>query len=212
MFFRNPTDRVGALAKADQARARGRVRKAVRWYSTALEFQPGDLHTRAKLAPLLARLQRWDEAQRHFDQSAQGFLDAGFDAKAIAVWTVAAQALPERIEYRERIAEEHVKLGRRAEAAQVLLQGRPLLREKRQRPLAVRLLERALRLQPENLEACFDLAELHRLEGARDAAWELLASLVSRVGRRSTLWRKVRFAQLRLRPSFGGALDWVLAR
>jgi len=73
-----------------------------------LEHDPADHVVRSKLAPLLARVGRWDEARKNFDQAADGYLKVGFAPKAIAVWTVAAQTFPEQVEYwadRERAGE-----------------------------------------------------------------------------------------------------------
>src|SRR5207248_1239826 len=82
-------DRGKTLAAAEKARSRGRVRKAVRCYLKVLEHDPADHVVRSKLAPLLAKVGRWDEARQNFDKAAAGYLDAGFAPKAIAVWTVA---------------------------------------------------------------------------------------------------------------------------
>jgi tetratricopeptide (TPR) repeat protein len=211
VFWRKAYDRNVALATAEKAKARGRVRKAVRWFRKVLDHNPGDLQVRAKIAPLLARLKRWDEAKSSFDVAAAGFLDAGFDAKAIAVWTVAAQTFPEHVEYWERIANEQVKRGRRQDAVEALLQGRSQLRNKRQRPMAALLLRQVLALEGTHLEATLDLADLLRRDGIREEARRLLAGLLGIVAVRSQR-RRVRFAQFRLEPTFRGVLDWAFAR
>lgn len=211
MFWRKPYDRATALATADKARSRGRLRKAVRWYLKVLQQDDGDLQVHARLAPLLARLRRWDDSRRSFDKAAEGFLAAGFVPKAIAVWTLAAQTFPEQVEYWERIANEQVMRGKKADAVLALLDGRSRLRRKRQRPLAALLLRQVLEVQPGHIEASLDLADLLRRDGVRDEAKRLLSSLLTRVGR-GRMRRRVRFAQWRLEPSFRGAVAWALAR
>ena len=116
MFWSRPYDRGTALATAEKARSRGKVRKAVKWYLKVLKNEPADLQTNAKVAPLLARLGRWDESRQRFESAAQGFLAQGFAPKAIAVWTVAAQTFPEHVEYWERIANQLVMAGKRQDA------------------------------------------------------------------------------------------------
>jgi tetratricopeptide (TPR) repeat protein len=212
VFWRRTYDRGKTLAAAEKARSRGRVRKAVRLYHTVLEHDPADHVVRSKLAPLLARLSRWDEARQNFDKAAEGYLTAGFSPKAIAVWTVAAQTFPEQVEYWERIANEQVKRGKRQDAVLALLQGRSGLGKKRQRPLAVMLLRQVLELEPGHVDATLDLADLLRRDGVRDEARRLLAGLLVRIGKVRTLRRRVRFAQLWLEPSIRGVLDWALAR
>jgi tetratricopeptide (TPR) repeat protein len=211
VFWGRAYDRAKTLAAADRARSRGRVRKAVRCYLKVLEHAPEDHAVRSKVAPLLGRLGRWEEARLNFDKAAAGYLDAGFVPKAIAVWTVAAQTFPEQVEYWERIANQQVMLGKRADAVLILLQGRAMLNKKRQRPLAALLLRQVLELQPGHIEASLDLAEILRQDGLRDEAKRLLNSLLVRVGK-GRMRRRVRFAQLRLEPSFGAALNWALAR
>lgn len=211
MFWKKDYDRQAALAVADKARSRGRVRKAVKWYRKILANDAGDLAVHARIAPLLARQKKWDEAKKSFEKAAQGYLAQGFAPKAIAVWTVAAQTFPEQVEYWERIANQQVMLGKRADAVLILLQGRAMLTKKRQRPLAAMLLRQVLELQPGHIEASLDLAEILRQDGLRDEAKRLLNSLLVRVGK-GRMRRRVRFAQLRLEPSFGAALNWALAR
>ncbi len=210
-FWRRPYDRATALATAEQARLRGRLRKAVKWYRKVLHHDPQDAPVLAKVAPRLARLGRWDESRVAFETSANAFLAKGFAPKAIAVWTVAAQTFPERVEFWERIANEQVIAGRRADAVETLLDGRSRLRRRKQRPIAVLLLRQALELEPGRVDLTLDLADLLRREGVKEEALRLLETALLRVGR-GKLRRKVRFMQLRIEPSFRGTLDWAFAR
>jgi tetratricopeptide (TPR) repeat protein len=212
VFFKKQYDRTKVLAAADKARARGRVRKAVKGYLRVLEHEPEDHAVRAKVAPLLAARGRVEQAIESFDKAAHGFLDKGFAPKAIAVWKVAAETFPERVEYWERIANEEVKRGRRQDAVVALLGGRAMLRKKAQRPLAVLLLRQVLELQPGHVEVTLDLADLLRRDGIRDEARKLLAQLLVRIGQVRTLRRRVRLAQFRVEPSWRAALDWALVR
>jgi tetratricopeptide (TPR) repeat protein len=211
LFWRRPYDRSVAMATAEKARARGSVRKAVKWYRKVLEKEPGDTQVRTKIAPLLARLGRWDESRAAFDMAADGFLAKGFVDKAIAVWTLAARTFPEHVEYWERIANQQVISGRKADGVRALLDGRSRLRKRKQRPMAVMLLRQALELEPGRVEVTLDLADLLRRDGAKDEAKRLLTTALLRVGR-GKMRRKVRFAQFRVEPSFRAALDWALAR
>ena len=211
MFWRKPYNRETALTVAEKARAKGSVRKAVKWYRKVLENTPGDAQVRAKIAPLLARLGRADESRAAFDMAADGFMAQGFSPKAIAVWTLAAHTFPEHVQYWERIANEQVMQGRKADAVVALLDGRGKLRKKRQRPLAVLLLRQVLELEPGKVEVTLDLADLLRRDGGKDEAKRLLYGALLRVGR-GRMRRKVRLLQFRIEPSFRGALDWALAR
>jgi len=211
MFWRKPYDRSTALATADKAKANGKVRKAIKWYRKVLDKEPTDASVRAKIAPLLARVGKHEEARASFDMAADGFLAKGFAPKAIAVWTLAADTFPEHVQYLERIANQQVMQGRKADAVLALLEGRSRLSKKRQRHLAVLLLRQVLELEPGRVDVTLDLADLLRRDGIKDEAKRLLYGALLRVGR-GRLRRKVRLAQFRIEPSFRGALDWALAR
>jgi len=209
LFWRKPYDRATALATAEKARARGSIRKALKWYRKVLDAEPGNAQVRTRIAPLLARLGRWVESRAAFEMAADGFLAQGFVPKAIAVWTLAAHTFPEQVEYWERIANQQVMCGRKADAVRALLDGRARLRKRRQRPMAVLLLRQALELEPGRVEVTLDLADLLRRDGIKDEAKRLLSTALLRVGR-GKMRRKVRFAQLRVEPSFRGVLAWAL--
>jgi tetratricopeptide (TPR) repeat protein len=211
MFWSKPYDRAVALATAEKARGRGQVRKAVRWYLKVLKQAPADLQTNAKIAPLLAKLGRWTDSQKCFETAAQGFLALGFAPKAIAIWRVAAHTFPEWVEYWERIANQLVMMGKKQDAVLSLLEGRAHLRKKRQRRLAILLLQQVRTLDPCHVPATLDLADLLRRDGSSGEARRLLGSILA-YARVRNLRRRVRFALFRLEPTWRGAVDWALAR
>ena len=210
MFWRKPYNRTSTLAAADKARGRGRVRKAIAGYSKVLQNQPNDYQVHARLAPLLAKVRRWEDSRKSFHAAGEGYLAAGFADKAVAVWTMAAQHFPEDVPYWERIANELVKRGHKADAIRTLLQGRHQLRLRFQRPLAIQLLEQVLVLEPSHFDATLDLVRLLRLEGQRPKAEKLLTDLSRDV--RGPKLRRIRTAQFRLSPGFRTFLAWVLPR
>jgi tetratricopeptide (TPR) repeat protein len=158
-------ERATVLDQADRARGRGSIRKAIRGYKTILQHDPADHQVHARVAPLLARTHKWDEARKSFDAAGEGFLKQGFAEKAIAVWTSAAQHFPEDVEYWERIANEQVRRGKRVDAVKALLQGRDRLRARKYRATAVLLLRQVLSIDAFHFEATLDLCSLLSKEG-----------------------------------------------
>jgi len=207
VFRRKPFNRTSTLAAANEARGRGRLRKAISGYSEILQNQPNDYQVHARVAPLLAKVRRWEESRKSFNAAADGYLAAGFSDKAIAVWALAAQHFPEDVQFWERIANEQVRRGRKADAVRALLQGRDQLRSRSQRPLAILLLEQVLALDAFNVDATLDLAKLFRLEGKRREAKKLLNDLSRTV--QGPKARRVRAAQFRVSPSFRTFFAWV---
>ena len=211
MFWRKKTyDRSAILDAADKARGRGRVRKAIAGYSQILAQDPNDHQVHARIAPLLARKKNWHESRRSFDAAGVGFLKAGFADKAIAIWKVAAKTFPEDVEYWERVANEQVKRGRKADAVQSLLEGREQLTKKVQRPLAMTLLRQVLTLDAFHFDATLDLAKLLAAEGQRRDAEKLLREMRMWVKGRNL--RRLRAAQFRLSPSWRSLMDWILGK
>ena len=210
MFRRKTYNRSSTLAAAEKARSQGQVRKAISGYSKIVEHEPHDYQVHARLAPLLAKVRRWEDSRKSFHAAGDGFLAAGFSDKAVAVWTMAAQQFPEDVPYWERIANEQVKRGRKADAVHTLLQGRGQLRSSFQRPLAIQLLEQVLVIDSHHFDATLDLVRLLRIEGQKPKAQKLLSDLSrDAVGPRL---RRIRGAQFRLSPGFRTFFDWVLAR
>jgi tetratricopeptide (TPR) repeat protein len=210
--WRKAYDRTTVLDQADRARGRGSIRKAIRLYATILKNDPADHQVHARVAPLFAKTRRWDEARKSFDGAAAGYMKQGFVDKAIAVWTVAAQHFPEDVEYWERIANEQLRRGKRADAVNALMEGRSQLRTKGQRPLAVLLLRQVLAVDAFHFEATLDLCSLLKRDGAggKAEAERLLRCLERWVTHRA-MRRKLRMAQLRLAPSFKRAVAWAMA-
>lgn len=186
------------------------MRKAIAGYSKILQNEPSDYHVHAKVAPLFAKVRRWEDSRKSFHAAGAGYLAAGFADKAVAIWTMAAQHFPEDVPYWERIANELVKRGHKADAVRTLLQGRKQLRSSFQRPLAIQLLEQVLVLDPSHIDATLDLVRLLRIEGQRAKAQKLLSDLSRDV--RGPKLRKVRGAQFRLSPGFRTFFAWLFPR
>jgi hypothetical protein len=186
------------------------VRKAIAGYSKILQNEPNDYQVHARLAPLLAKVRRWEDSRKSFHAAGDGFLAAGFAEKAVAIWTMAAQHFPEDVPYWERIANELVKRGHKVDAVRTLLQGRHQLRLPFQRPLAIQLLEQVLVLEQSHFDATLDLARLLRIEGQRPKAEKLLTDLSREV--KGLKLRRIRAAQFRLSPGFRSFLAWVFPR
>jgi tetratricopeptide (TPR) repeat protein len=210
--WRKVYDRATVLDKADRARGRGSIRKAIRGYGTILQHDPADHQVHARVAPLFARTRRWDEARKSFDAAGEGFLKQGFADKAIAVWTAAAQHFPEDVEYWERIANEQLRRGKRVDAVQALMDGRARLRDRKQRSLAVLLLRQVLAVDAFHFEATIDLCSLLRREGGSGKAEaERLLRCLERWVTHRPMRRRLRMAQLKLAPSFSRAMAWATA-
>ncbi len=211
-FFKaKPYNRSEVLALADQARVKGRHRKAIKHYRAILAVDPSDAVVLGKLAPLLARNTRLrGEALASFQQAAQGHLKAGFSDRAIAVYVQAAEHFPERAELWADIANTHRAQGRRADAVNALVKGGgQLARHRALRAKAVELFEAARALEPWHFGATTSLARLLAKQGDRAAATALLEELATRVSGRDV--RLVRWHIVRISPTPRHLWRWFRA-
>jgi tetratricopeptide (TPR) repeat protein len=81
---RKPYIRARVLEKADRARGRGRLKKAIAGYRQVLQADPKDAAVHGKIAPLLARTGQPSEALASFEAAARIHLDAGFSDRALS--------------------------------------------------------------------------------------------------------------------------------
>lgn len=187
------------VAAADRARASGRIRKAIAGYRKVLAVAPGDAAVHAKIAPLLARTGRRDEALTSFRTAAGAQVRAGFTDRGVSLLVQAADAFPEEYPLWEEITRLHLDRGRRADALAVLLGGARRLQRSRDLDAARRVLRRALEIEPWHPQATLLLARVLARSGRRGEALEIVDGLEARTS--GPLRRRARWLAVRISPS-----------
>lgn len=208
MFLRRekPYDRESCLEAAAKAQARGRLRKAVDNYMKVLAADPEDHLIHAKVAPLLARMKKFEESWDSFRIAASRYFASGFGNKAIGIYSQAARFMPRNPEVWEAMAHVYVQQGKKADAVATLHKGHGFFAHGRDKHKAVIMLRKAFALEPWNFAVTFDLAKLVKKTDPVEALG-LLEGLSSRTGGRDL--RKVRSAMFRTEPSFTMAWRWL---
>jgi len=208
MFLRRekPYDRESCLEAAAKAQARGRLRKAVDNYMKVLAADPEDHLIHAKVAPLLARMKKFEESWDSFKIAASRHFASGFGNKAIGIYSQAARFMPRNPEVWEAMAHVYVQQGKRADAVATLYKGHGFFAQGRDKDRAVIMLRKAFALEPWNFAVTFDLARLVKKQDPVEALG-LLEGLSSRSAGRDL--RKVRSAMFRTEPSFTMAWMWL---
>jgi tetratricopeptide (TPR) repeat protein len=206
---RRPKNRTELVAVADRARSRGRIKKAVAGYRKALELAPGDLAIHAKLAPLLARRGRKAEAMESFALAADGQLKAGFLDRAVSLRRQSAESFPEEYPLWEELTRLYLVRDRRADAVAALRIGGRKLLGSRHEDVGVRVLRRALEIEPRHVEVTLLLARLLARCGRKAEALPLLDDLDSRVG--GAVLRRARRLAFRLSPTPRRLWRWAKA-
>lgn len=208
---RKPYSRTETLAAADEARAAGRARRAVALYRKVLANDPSDATVHGKIAPLLAQSKKErGQALASFELAAQGHLKAGFSDRALAMTVQAASYFPEEASLWEEIARLHMIRARRADAVNALIDGGNAIGRTRFRAGGLRLLRKALEIEPWHLQATLALARLLAKEQEKEEALALLEDLSDRV--RGKGRRRVRRAILRLSFTPVNLWRWIAGK
>jgi tetratricopeptide (TPR) repeat protein len=210
LFRKKPYSRTETLAAADRARAKGRRKKAIAGYRRVLAEDPNDTTVHGKLAPLLAQTRSRGDALASFRKATDGHLRAGFTDRGLAVLSQAVAFFPEETGLWEEIGDLHVRRGRRADAVGALVQGGVRLAKARRRPAAIRILRRALDLEPWQPDAALALARVLGAAREKEEALALLDGLAARV--RGPLLRRVLGQAFRLSPTPRNLWRWLRGR
>ena len=104
------------LADAQKLLQKGQTDKAISCYQGALTVDPGDLRTRQRLAELLAKSKRVDEARKELETIGRNLTANGFYLKAIAVYKQLEKLFPEDIGVALTLASLNEKHGLSANA------------------------------------------------------------------------------------------------
>ena len=197
------------MAEADRARGRGRLKRAVALYREVLAADPGDLAAHTRVAPLLARLGRRQEAIASFRAAAEGQARAGFPDRAVALHVQSTGHFPDDLTTWQSLLTLQLPRGRAPDAVAALLQGARRLMRARQHAEAALLLERIRRLEPWQPEATLLLARVHWRSGLPADALALLDALAARTG--GATRRRARRLAFRVRPTPATLWRWLRA-
>jgi tetratricopeptide (TPR) repeat protein len=209
IFGRRTYDRADSMARASKALGRGKRKQAIAEYRRVLQQEPGNPVILAKLAPLLAETRQLTEAGEKFRAAGKQYENQGFPEKALGVYAQAVKYLPHSVELWETISGLYLARSRRADALSALLEGRGHFRRRKQRPLAIRLLRGAVRIEPWHLDATLDLARQLAKSGGRAEADRLYQGLCER--KRGVQLRRVRGAMFRRSPTPAALWRWLRA-
>lgn len=167
------------LESAQKFLAKGQLAKAIGDYQKLVEAFPKDMRNRQKLAELLVRERRNDEAQPHYEAVAKHYTETGFYLKAIAVYKQMQKNEPARVDIYLRLAELNEKQGLVGNA---LTEYRSLVafyEKNRMTRETVGVLRKMSALEPDNLGVRGKLIETLRAVGEEGEAREQFQALAT---------------------------------
>jgi pilus assembly protein FimV len=150
--------------------------KAIAIYKKIAKLAPNELAPLERLADLYVQQGVLSEARPLFLQIAEAHLKANHAQKAVEVLHRLLDVEPENLRVQMRLAELYNVMGQKKEAALTYLNYAQRLLDRGEQEEAVKLLERALEVDPENGTAVFLKAKLLTGAGKENEAITLLES------------------------------------
>jgi tetratricopeptide (TPR) repeat protein len=165
------------LADAQKLLQKGQIDKAIAYYQDALSLEPGDQRVRQRLAELLSKQRRFDEARKEFEAIGKNLTANGFYLKAIAVYKQIEKIFPEDIGVALTLASLNEKHGLSANALAEYKRAYDHYELLQNRVEALKALEAMQRIDAHNPNIKLKYAEVLFQQGNQDAALEAFRTL-----------------------------------
>ena len=123
--------------------------KAIAMYKKLTKIKPS-LEGILRLAELYTQQGLFNDARAQYLQVAEEFLRAGELEQAVRIFQKTLEMDPENVPMRTKLAEVYVRLGKKTEAWQILMAAAESLRSRGALPQAEEILQRMLKLDPNN--------------------------------------------------------------
>lgn len=167
------------IEEAQKFALRGQFDKAAKAYEQFLTMEPAAVNQRQKLAELLIKCGRNDDARRELETVGKHFFKNGFYLKAIAVYKQLQKLFPADISLSLTLAELYEKHGLIANS----LSEYKLVYENYERaadiPEAMGILDRMQTVAPQNIPIKIKIAEAYAQQGKMDESYALFAKTAS---------------------------------
>lgn len=158
------------LASAQKYIQKGQFDRALRDYEQVVTADPKDVKHRQKLAELLVRCNRREEAIREYDTIARYYEENGFNLKSIAVYKQIQRLDPSNIEISLSLAALNEKQGMIGNALSEYKTVFDAYEKSGRMEDALKILEKMQGVDPDNTDIRLKLAEALYASGARDRA------------------------------------------
>ena len=196
-----------ALSAAEKFVQQGKLQNAIAEYEKVLKADPKELTVSNTIGDLYARLGQSDKAVESFKSVGDAYAAQGFTVKAIAMYKKLTKLKP-TLESVLRLAELYTQQGLFNDARAQYLQVAEEFLRSGELEQAVRIFQKTLEMDPENVAMRTRLAEVYIRLNKKTEAWQLFAAAADSLRARGQLGPAEEILQrmLTLDPSNGHAL------
>jgi tetratricopeptide (TPR) repeat protein len=163
------------LSAAEKFVQQGKLPNAISEYEKILKADPKDLTVMNTVGDLYSRLGETDKAATAFKSVGDAYASQGFTVKAIAMYKKLSKLKPS-MECVLRLAELYTQQGLFNDARAQYLQVAEEFLKTGQLDQAVRIFEKTLEMDPDNVAMRTKLAEVYVRLGKKPEAWQILTS------------------------------------
>ncbi len=165
------------LAEAQKLQQKGLSDKAVACYREVLSAEPGDMRVRQRLAELLAKCRRIEEARKEFETIGRNLTAGGFYLKAIAVYKQIEKLCPDDVGIVVTLASLNEQHGLPANALTEYKRAYEQFERLKSPGEALKALEAMQRIDSRNPSIKLKYAEVLYQQQKRDEAFDSFVSL-----------------------------------
>jgi pentatricopeptide repeat protein len=167
------------LEEAQKLVTRGHFDKAAALYEQLVALEPSAINLRQKLAEILSKAGRVDDARKEFETIGRHFSNNGFYLKAIAVYKQLQKLYPADMTLSLTLAGLNEKHGLTANALSEYKQVFDYYEKEGNVEEAIKILDKMQAADPQNVTVKIKLAEAYFQHGKKDDAYALFARTAS---------------------------------
>ena len=175
-----------ALSAAEKFVQQGKLQNAIAEYEKVLKADPKELTVSNTIGDLYARLGQSDKAIESFKSVGDAYAAQGFTVKAIAMYKKLTKLKP-TLEIVLRLAELYTQQGLFNDARAQYLQVAEEFLRSGELEQAVRIFQKTLEMDPENVAMRTRLAEVYIRLNKKTEAWQLFAAAADSLRTRGQL-------------------------
>jgi pilus assembly protein FimV len=186
MAFGLGFNKAKVLSAAEKYVQQGKLQNAIAEYEKVLKHDAKDLTVLNTVGDLYARLGQTEEACSCFKSVGDSYAQQGFTVKAIAMYKKLTK-LKSSLESVLKLAELYTQQGLFNDARQQYLQVAEEFLRSGELEQAVRIFQKTLEMDPENVAMKVRLAEVYIRLGKKNEAWQIFSSAADQLRARGQL-------------------------